>query len=91
MKYARRMVILGLSGVLAVCMTASGCATPWFGQERAKDPATPVKGDLKQAVVTYINGLCKMPKEQRDPAIRELNEALLPNHAAISCGRGGDL
>jgi hypothetical protein len=87
------MVTLSLSGILATGMTASGCATPWFEtQKKADAPAAPLKpSDLRQATVTYINNLCKLPKDQRDPTLRELNEALLPNHAAISCGRAGDL
>ena len=93
MKSAHRMIGLGLSGIVAVGVTASGCATPWFGTEKKPEPpAAPAKpGDLKQATVNYINGLCKLPKEQRDPTLRELNESLLPNHAAISCGRAGEL
>jgi hypothetical protein len=30
-----------------------------------------------------------LPKEQRDPELRDLNQLLLPHHAAIYCGRGG--
>jgi hypothetical protein len=91
MRYAQKLVALGLAGVLAIGVTASGCATPWFGKGHSDDPspATPQK-DLKLATVTYINGLCKLPKEQRDPTLRELNEALLPNNAVIHCGRGGE-
>jgi hypothetical protein len=93
MTYAHRMVALGLAGVLAVGVTASGCATPWFGkaQTHADAPAAASRpSDLKLATVTYINELCKLPNEQRNPLVRELNESLLPNHAVISCGRGGE-
>jgi hypothetical protein len=94
MIYAHRMAALVLGGVLAIGVTASGCATPWFGksQSHADAPAaaTP-ETNLKLATVTYINGLCKLPNEQRNPLLRELNESLLPNHAVISCGRGGEL
>jgi hypothetical protein len=73
-------------------VTASGCATPWFGTDQHSSASGPtVPHDLRQATVTYINGLCRLPKEERDPTVRELNESLLPNHAAISCGRGGAL
>jgi hypothetical protein len=94
MKYAQRMGVLGLAGVLAAGVTAAGCATPWFGTTNppastATATANP-QGDLKQAAVNYINSLCRMPKEQRDPTVRQLNESLLPNHAAISCGRAGE-
>jgi hypothetical protein len=94
MKYAQRLAVLGLAGVLAAGVTASGCATPWFGTASppagAATAAANPQGDLKQATVSYINSLCRMPKEQRDPTVRQLNESLLPNHAAISCGRAGE-
>lgn len=85
MRYAQTMVSLGLSGILATVMTTSGCEAT---HPKSVAPAATQK-DLKQATVTYIKGLCRLPKEQRDPTVRELNEELLPNHAAISCGRAG--
>ena len=95
MSYSRKKLAVILTGVLAVGVAASGCATPWFGSRTTTKgesaPAANNPGDLKQAVASYINGVCKLPKEQRDATFRELNEALLPNHAAVSCGRGGDL
>ena len=90
MKYAQRLAALGLAGIVAVGMTAAGCATPWFGKAPKENPGEPqssAPGDMRSAA-TYINGLCKLPKELRDPQVRELNEALLPNHANISCGPG---
>jgi hypothetical protein len=91
MKFPERLVILGVAAVLTVGVAASGCATPWFGGKAAPDAGSAQgQSDMRQAAVTYINGLCKLPKEQRDPVVRELNEALLPNHAAISCGRAGE-
>src|SRR5690348_2963787 len=30
MKYPQRLVFLAMAGVVAVGITASGCATPWF-------------------------------------------------------------
>jgi hypothetical protein len=76
---------------MAVGVAASGCATPWFGGTKTgPDGTSAAANDSKQATVSYINGLCKLPKEQRDPLVRELNEELLPNHAAVSCGRGGE-
>src|SRR5579884_2404710 len=94
MEYSHRKAALMLAGVVAVGITASGCATPWFGTRTPKgktdNPAAASNpGDLKQATVSYIEQLCKLPKEQRDAMIRELNEALLPNHATVSCGRDG--
>jgi hypothetical protein len=71
-------------------MTAAGCATPWFGKPNKSNADTQAgaPNDMKTAAAASINGLCKLPKEQRDPQVRELNEAVLPNHAAISCGPG---
>jgi hypothetical protein len=96
MKYWQRTIALVLAGLVTAGLTASGCATPWFGTTGAKKEPAPAPGagsasDLKQATINYINGLCLLPKEQRDPTFRELNEALLPNHASISCGRAGEL
>src|SRR5206468_3518381 len=96
MSYSNKQLAVILTGVLAVGVAAAGCATPWFGSRTTSkgEPApatTNNPGDLEQVVAGYINGVCKLPKEQRDATFRELNEALLPNHAAISCGRGGDL
>jgi hypothetical protein len=96
MKYSHRLLTLALAGVAAIGITASGCATPWFGSKAPKKDTTPVAAtgsavDLKEATVTYINNLCQMSREERDGAARELNEALLPNHASISCGRAGDV
>lgn len=87
MRRPQIMMTLGLSGILATLLSASGCeSTHPKRTERA--PAAPK--DLRQSAVTYIKGLCTLPKEQLDPRVRELNEALLPNHATISCGRGGE-
>jgi len=90
MSYAHRLVSLGLAGVVAIGATVAGCASPWFGNAKheraqASQPAN-TAADLKQATITYITGLCKLPKQQHDDLLRELNEALLPNHATISCG-----
>jgi hypothetical protein len=79
---------------LAILTTAAltGCVGRWFErQPQANDTqsSTPSPGDLKGPAVTYIQGLCALPREQREPQVRELNEALLPNHVTISCGRGG--
>jgi hypothetical protein len=63
-------------------MTFPGCATTHSGTGA---------NDFKRSTATYINGLCLLPRKQRDSSILELNEALLPNHATVSCGRSGDL
>jgi hypothetical protein len=90
MRYAHRLTVIGLAAI-AAGLTAAGCATPWFGN-RKPEPAAPSRpvasDDQKSAAAAYINGLCKLPREQRDMQVRELNEAVLPNHATISCGPG---
>jgi hypothetical protein len=96
MKYAKRrsasvrVGAFGVGIVLALC----GCSTGrWFetrpqqGDTAPPPPSSPT--DLKSSAVTYVRELCALPREQRDAQLRALNEALLPNHAAISCGRGG--
>jgi hypothetical protein len=87
--YARgaALVILATAGL-------SGCAGRWFdmrpqGKGNADQTVNVSPGDLRSSAVTYIQGLCALPREQREPQVRGLNEALLPNHATISCGRGG--
>jgi hypothetical protein len=83
MRNARTMVSVGLSGVaLVASLIASGCETTHY-----MAPTTPTP---KEVTVSYVRGLCNLTEEQRDPTVRQLNEALLPNHAAIFCGRGGD-
>jgi hypothetical protein len=91
MKYAQRLALLAMAGIVAVGMTASGCATPWFETK----PKANADADTQQAAppemrsaTAYINSLCKMSREQRDARVRELNQAVLPNHATISCGPG---
>ena len=80
---------------MAIVLTLCGCTTGrWFETrpQQQGDTAPPPPSsstDLKSSTVTYIRELCALPREQRDAQLRALNEALLPNHAAISCGRGG--
>jgi hypothetical protein len=97
MKYAQRLPRIALAGIVAAGMAAAGCATPWFGKAKADsnahpsvpdDPRGDPRGDQRAAAASYINALCKLPREQRDAQVRELNEAVLPNHATISCGPG---
>ena len=92
MKYALRTRELTLAVAILATGTLAGCSGRWFDlrpQGDTAQSATPSQGDLKTSTVTYIQGLCALPREQREPQVRELNEALLPNHATISCGRGG--
>src|SRR5882762_1669316 len=96
MKYAKRRsasVRVGAFGI-AIVLALCGCTTGrWFetqpreGNTAPPPPSSPT--DLKSSTVTYVRELCALPREQRDAQLRALNEALLPNHAAISCGRGG--
>jgi len=93
MKLEARVAAAAVAGVLSVAaLGLSGCAAGrWFEQPHAAAAAPPANaaGDLKLATVTYIREVCELPKEQRDPALRALNESLVPNHAVIYCGRGG--
>lgn len=77
--------------IVALTVALSGCTGRWFQTRPEGTPAEPVAatGDLKASAVTYVRNLCGMPREQREAQMRELNEELLPNHAVISCGRGG--
>ena len=86
--YARRA-----GWVLFTVAAITGCAGRWFdtrpqGNAAQGQNLSPI--DKKGPVVAYIQGLCALPREERDPQVRGLNEALLPNHAYITCGRGGD-
>jgi hypothetical protein len=96
MKYAKRRSASVRVGAFGVVMTLAlcGCSTGrWFEtrpqQGNSAPPPPSSATDLKSSTVTYVRELCALPREQRDAQLRELNEALLPNHAAISCGRGG--
>lgn len=90
MKSTRRTVaLLALSGILATGLLGSGSATPWFGKPAPRKEVTRPDSsvpDLKKATVTYIAGLCRLPVEQRDSSLHELNEELLPNHVTVGCG-----
>jgi hypothetical protein len=96
MKYAKRRfasVRVGAFGA-AIVLALCGCTTGrWFetrpqqGDAASPPPSSPA--DLKSSTVNYVRGVCALPREQRDAQLRALNEALLPNHAAISCGRSG--
>jgi hypothetical protein len=91
MKYEVRLAAAVIGALLAAASTLSGCtAGRWFEQFDSKPspPVTATSG-LKLSTVAYIRQVCELPKDQRDPALRELNESLLPNHAVIYCGRGG--
>jgi hypothetical protein len=85
-----RVGTFGVAIVLALC----GCSTGrWFEtrphEANTAPPSPSSPTDLMSSTVTYVRGLCALPREQRDAHLRELNEALLPNHAAISCGPAG--
>jgi hypothetical protein len=94
MKHEVRVAAAAAAALLTVTLGSSGCAAGrWFDHPQAATiiaaPPANASGDLKVATVTYIHELCELPKEQRDPALRALNESLVPNHAVIYCGRGG--
>jgi hypothetical protein len=85
MKYSQRLV------AAAVVMTLSACAGRWFDRPQHKDaePVANAPNDFNAQAASYVRDLCALPREERDTRVRALNEALLPNHANISCGRGG--
>ena len=90
MRHSKRLTVLAAAGIVAAGMAAAGCATPWFDQPKADPEAHPrASTDPKSVAAAYINSLCTLPRDQRDLQVRELNEAVLPNHATISCGPGG--
>jgi hypothetical protein len=93
MKLEARVAAAAAAGILTVTLGLSGCSPGrWFEHPQAVAAAAPpanAAGDLKLATVTYIREVCELPKEQRDPVLRALNEFLVPNHAVIYCGRGG--
>lgn len=99
MNTAERRSALLPAGVFAAAttlvMTLSGCASGrWFEshpQANAAAPQTNSATDFNTEAATFVRDLCALPREQRDMRVRALNEALLPNHANISCGRGGTL
>jgi hypothetical protein len=88
MRHAQKMMCVSVSAIVVSGLIASGCETTY---PKNTAPAQTGPKDQREATVSYIKGLCRLTKEARDPTVRELNEALLPNHAAISCGRGGEL
>jgi len=93
MNQAGRVGGFGLASILAVTVALAGCAMPRFlaggAQEGVTTPADSLS-TLKVSTVTYVNDVCGLPEEQRGPALKDLNESLLPHHANIHCGRGGD-
>jgi hypothetical protein len=93
MKETQKAVALKtVPAMVMLTLALSGCAGRWFETRPQGNVTTPPvnsQDELKTATVTYLRNLCALPREQRDLLARELNESLLPNHAAISCGRGG--
>ena len=86
MKYAQRLA------AAALVVSLSGCAGRWFEthpQRAEADPVPSSSNDFDAQAAAYVRDLCALPREERDMRVRALNEALLPNHANISCGRGG--
>ena len=97
MNIAERRSIRRPAGVLAagtvLMMSLSGCGTGrWFESHPQANPAASQdnsESDFNSQAAAYVRNLCALPREERDMRARALNEALLPNHANISCGRGG--
>ena len=91
MKYEVRVAAAVTAGILIFASTLSGCALLNPPDRREINAPSPGNSpnELKLSTVAYVREVCAMPKEQRDPALRDLNQSLLPNHAVIYCGRGG--
>jgi hypothetical protein len=90
MKYSQRLAAAAL--VVLMTMTLSACAGRWFDirpQHKDAEPVANASNDFNAQAAAYVRDLCALPREERDTRVRALNEALLPNHANISCGRGG--
>jgi len=97
MKYAQRRSASRPAGFLVTAMVLvaglSGCVGRWFESAPKGNDATPAAiaaNDFNTQAANYVRDLCALPREERDRQARALNEALLPNHANISCGRGGN-
>jgi len=80
------------AAVILATLALAGCAGGrWF--ETGRSSGTPGSdtgsNDQKAASAAYIRGLCALPRDQRQPEVRSLNEALLPDNVVISCGRSG--
>jgi hypothetical protein len=99
MKYVKRVCagprVGAFTAATGVAVALSGCTGGrWFenGSQGGApmvitNPAAP--DDLETSAITYVRNLCTLPREQREPQVRELNELLLPHHVTISCGRAG--
>jgi hypothetical protein len=84
------------AAVVLLALALAGCsAGRWFESDRPSgangtpSPDTHDTADSKAAAAAYIRSLCALPREQRQPQMRALNEALLPDNVIISCGRSG--
>jgi hypothetical protein len=89
MKYSQW---LAAAALVTLMTTLSACAGRWFDTRPKHDDAAPVvdaSNDFNAQAAAYVRDVCALPREERDTRLRALNEALLPNHANISCGRGG--
>ena len=97
MNIAERRSALRPAGIFAAAaalvMALSGCESGRWFEGRPQPHAATLQAnaaiDFNTQAATYVRDLCSLPREQRDMLVRALNEALLPNHANISCGRGG--
>jgi hypothetical protein len=85
--------LAGLAVILAASLTLSGCAAGrWFesgGHPNNTQSSDTSSSDPKAGSVAYLRSLCTLPREQRQAQVRALNEALLPDHVVVSCGRSG--
>jgi hypothetical protein len=82
----------GLVVLLAASLTLGGCAVGrWFENDHpnSTQSSDTSSADPKGPSVAYLRSLCRLPREQRQAQVRALNEALLPDHVVVSCGRSG--
>jgi hypothetical protein len=81
-----------LAAVTLFTLALGGCAAGrWFETGHPTGTPTPDTGasDPRGASAAYIRSLCALPPDQRQPQVRALNEAVLPDNVVISCGRSG--
>jgi hypothetical protein len=80
------------AAVILSTLALTGCAAGrWFetGHPNGTPGTDTGASDQKASSAAYIRSLCALPRDQRQPQVRALNEALLPDNVVVSCGRSG--
>jgi hypothetical protein len=85
MNHELRVAAAATGWVLAIASSLSGCATERASERPISSTTVPQSSPtgLEVSAVNYVNEVCGRPKGQRDPALRSLNQSLVPNHAVI--------